>query len=56
VLPPPGVGEPWDLVFDTAESTEREVKIGETYPLQPCSMVVLQSRIPQDDESKTGRS
>jgi len=55
-LPPPGVGEPWELVFDTAESSESEVKIGDTYPLQPCSMVVLQSRVPRDDESLTGRS
>jgi isoamylase len=51
LLPPPGDGNPWELVFDTSEvSSERGKAVGKSYPLQPCSMVVLQSRSHQQEE------
>jgi hypothetical protein len=53
VLPPPGISEasPWELVFDTAKELngDEDPPPGETYPLQPCSMVVLQSTIPREE-------
>jgi glycogen operon protein len=51
VLPPAGDGEPWELVFDTAEGTsDSGVKVSDTYPLQPCSAVVLASRVERAEE------
>jgi glycogen operon protein len=50
-LPDHGQGDPWELVIDTAqESTDPGVKVGNNYPLQPCSVVVLASRVPKDEE------
>ena len=53
VLPPPGIAEasPWALVFDTAKELngDNDPPPGETYPLQPCSLVVLQSTIPREE-------
>ncbi len=47
-LPPPGNRHPWEMVFDTTEeASERGVKVGATYALQPCSMVVLMARVKQ---------
>ncbi len=47
VLPPPGDGEPWELVFDTAfENNDDAPPLADPYPLQPCSLVVLRARIP----------
>jgi len=44
---PPADTEPWELVFDTAiENGEESPPLGETYSLQPCSVVVLKSHIP----------
>ncbi len=50
VIPEPGVGGPWEFVFDTAVANDDVVKFKKTYPLQPCSMVVLQSRVARDDD------
>jgi glycogen operon protein len=51
VLPPPGDSQPWELVFDTAQETsEGGVRVGSPYPLQPCSMVVLMSRVERKEE------
>jgi glycogen operon protein len=52
-LPDHGQGDPWELVFDTAQENNHSdpgVKVGNSYPLQPCSVVVLASRIPKDEE------
>jgi glycogen operon protein len=47
-LPPPRIGGPWELVFDTSrpdnDAGERETP-GPTYELAPCSMVVLVARV-----------
>jgi glycogen operon protein len=43
---------PWELVFDTAsDDVESEVRPNASYPLQPCSMVVLRSRVANEEES-----
>jgi glycogen operon protein len=53
VLPPVETADgPWELVFDTAEdSLDGEVSLSDSYPLQPCSMVVLRSRAANEEES-----
>jgi hypothetical protein len=53
VLPPTAEKEsPWELVFDTAEETsERGKPVGDKYPLQPCSMVVLQARLDRPEQT-----
>jgi glycogen operon protein len=53
VLPPPDEqGEPWELIFDTAQQDlDGEVSLGESYPLQPCSVVVLRSHQQNGEES-----
>ena len=54
VLPSPPDGEPWELVFDTAEeASESGAKAPEKYPLQPCSMVVLASRVSREEQLLT---
>ncbi|MEX2115228.1 MAG: glycogen debranching enzyme GlgX, partial [Pirellulales bacterium] len=50
-LPDPGEGAPWELVFDTVDATsDSGVKVGDHYPLQPCSVVVLASPVPRNEE------
>ena len=54
VLPPPGQNaSPWELVFDTAEeASQRGTPVaGKAYPLEPCSMVVLQARLAPAEDS-----
>jgi glycogen operon protein len=52
VLPPPSNGAPWELVFDTAEeASERGKEADNPYPLQPCSLVVLQSRLDHEEST-----
>jgi glycogen operon protein len=53
VLPVPDEqGEPWELIFDTAqEDIDGEVSLGQSYPLQPCSVVVLRSHLKNGEES-----
>jgi glycogen operon protein len=50
-LPPPGNGDPWELVFDTARAdTEGEPSPADAYPLQPCSMAVFRAKVPKPEE------
>ncbi len=52
VLPPTGTDDslPWELVFDTdQEVSEEGAQLGKSYPVKPCSMVMLRSRLPQVD-------
>ncbi len=53
VLPKPEEkSEPWELILDTAqEDIDGEVSLVESYPLQPCSVVVLRSRVVNDEET-----
>ncbi|MGD9724177.1 MAG: glycogen debranching protein GlgX [Pirellulales bacterium] len=49
-LPDPPNGDPWELVFDTfSTSGEAGLKAEGTYPLQPVSMAVFQSRVKSED-------
>ena len=45
VLPPPGDGDPWELVFDTARDGESGPTTSGIYQLQPCSVAVLRARV-----------
>jgi glycogen operon protein len=53
VLPPVEDSDgPWELVFDTAqEDAESEVSLSDSYPLEPCSMAVLCSRVADEEET-----
>jgi hypothetical protein len=53
VLPKPDEpGEPWELILDTAqEDIDDAVDLVESYPLQPCSVVVMRSKLPNTDDS-----
>ncbi len=53
VLPvPEEQDEPWELILDTAEDDiAGEVSLEESYPLQPCSVVVLRSRVPNQEST-----
>ncbi len=54
VLPSPEENtSPWELVFDTSQETSErgEPVKGDTYQLQPCSMVVLQGRLAPAEDS-----
>jgi glycogen operon protein len=51
-LPPPIDGGPWELVFDTAnESNDSGTAATDIYQLQPCSMVVLLSRLNREEDT-----
>jgi len=43
--------QPWELILDTAQDDITDVKLSESYPIQPCSMVVLRSKIADEEES-----
>jgi isoamylase len=51
VLPPPRIGEPWELLFDTArlEADGHTDEFG-AFPLEPCSMAAFLSRLPREDD------
>ena len=53
VLPPvENADEPWELILDTAQDDiDEDVTLAASYPLQPCSMVVLRSRIADPQET-----
>jgi isoamylase len=53
VIPKPEEpGEPWELIFDTADdSLTKVLEPDQAYPLQPCSMAVFRSRLPNGDSS-----
>jgi glycogen operon protein len=48
VLPSPGDGEPWSLVFDTGRQGNDEAEPKDAYPLQPCSMAVFKAPVPRE--------
>jgi glycogen operon protein len=43
---------PWERMIDTAQDgIENEMIVSQSYPLEPCSMVVLRSRVPSEEEA-----
>jgi len=43
---------PWELLLDTADAdVETEISLSESYPLQACSVVVLRSRVANEEET-----
>jgi glycogen operon protein len=54
VLPPPGDGEPWELVFDTARDDESGPTTSGTYQLQSCSVAVLRAHVERKDSDIGG--